>query len=166
MVGRSDDDSHSTASSDSPVPELCEREQYDSSVSSDSSCDGSIDSGTLDSSIRSCPETDDEDTVDDSGVECRTQDECPPSAEANGNVVNDQRGNDVDHDTLRNRLRDKIRTARDRLSRREAHNIQYAVNIKAKISKLLGCLVDRGANGCIIGYMLRFYILTITFYEL
>ena len=155
MVRRSDDDSHSTASSDSPVPELCEREQYDSSVSSDSSCDGSIDSGTLDSSIRSCPETDDEDTVDDSGVECRTQDECPPSAEANGNiehVVNDQRGNDVDHDTLRNRLRDKIRTARDRLSRREAHNIQYAVNIKAKISKLLGCLVDRGANGCIIGY--------------
>ena len=137
------------------MPELLEREQYDSSVSSDHSCDGSIDSETIESSFRSCPETDEEDTLDDSGVECRTRHECPPSAGENGNkhdMTHDQWGNDVDRNELQTRLRNKIRTARHRLSRREAYNIQYSVNIKAKISKLLGCLVDRGANGCIIGY--------------
>ncbi len=131
LVGRSDDkssvcvssrnDDLSTSSTDSPVPELYEREEYDSSVSSDHSCDGSIDSETIESSIRSCPETDEEDTLDDSGVECRTRhNECPPSAETDGTqnkVATDQWGNDIDRNELRTRLRDKIRNARHRLSR-------------------------------------------------
>ena len=84
------------------MPELCECDQYDSSMSSNHSCGGSIDSEVIESSIRSCLETDKEDTLDDSGVECHTQYERPPSAGVNGNqnnVTHDQRGNDVDRDT-------------------------------------------------------------------
>ena len=47
---------------------------------------------------------------------------------------------------LTTKLRSRICNVCNHLSRQEAYNIQYAINIKAKISKLLGCLVNRGAK--------------------
>ena len=60
-----------------------EQDDNDSSIDTDHSCGGSVDDKSIDSSIQSGPETDNEDTLHDSGVDCQAHHKLPPTAEVN-----------------------------------------------------------------------------------